>query len=394
MIDGQLQFLRSPKLGVASMDGKAQLDLSEDPLENLDLSGDLGDLQLDISDLEKNLVISISSLADSNAQSEETGSSGSGQAQQQLEDRQRERFIGRLVKDLRRTVLTARKGAPEAIYLTGPGSQLPRVAEVLEEKFDVPVSTPEFLDHLPHQLGGSDPLRCNACLPSALGACFKLLGVDEGGAELRKEEFKFARKFEQIESVLMTGVSLLFVIALVLAFQFQNQARLAKGDYSDVLHEARQLRANRWWAKDPGWYNGTGKAPPEFLRSPVENQIVRLEDSLEDLKKLYDPNPTDEQSDIRPGLDVWFDVFEGLKQFVRDYPDQLILASFKIKGDDIFLQGKVANQSVESKLWDVVEGIAAKHSYMQRALQTTPPKPGKDGKLRINYRIVLKGARE
>jgi len=383
VVDGQLQFLRSPKLGLAALQGAGEtLDMSEDPLQSLDLSGDLGDVELDLDGLEKDLVISISSLEDPSSGSAQAAQSPED-AQQELEDRHRSRFLDRLVKDLRRTVLTARKGAPEAIYLTGPGSQLEDVAELLEKKFGVPVSTPQFLDHIPHKLNGVDLEQANALLPNVLGLGLKLLGMDESGAELRKEEFKFSRKFEQIQSALVMAVLLLFGIVLLVCYQFQQQLYVAKKDYHAVLRPARQLVLDRWYRKDPD----RGETAIKELK--LENKFPALVDDLDALRKEYNPDGGEGETAIRPVLDVWLDFFSGLREFARRHPDQLFVTMFEIKADDIRFSATVS-RGQEPKLWDVVQAIVAKHDYMERGIHGGTQR-SKDGeRLSISYRIVLK----
>jgi Tfp pilus assembly PilM family ATPase len=126
-------------------------------------------------------------------------------------------FMDRVLRETQRTMpIVAADHRPTCIFLTGGGAQHANARQRISEHFGVEVADLPILEAVTHDLPPSDAAKIAASGAVALGTALKVLGIDAGGIEMRREEFRFARKFDAIKTPLAWGVSFLFLSAFLL----------------------------------------------------------------------------------------------------------------------------------------------------------------------------------
>ena len=124
-------------------------------------------------------------------------------------------LITRLEKEILRSIDAVKVDDPvECIYLTGPGSNLPRVREELALRVRLPVQNLEVLDVAEHRFSPSEAKIVNAIVPATAGLALKNIGHDPLEFDFRQEEFVFTRKFDRLK------VPLFFMAFLLLVANF------------------------------------------------------------------------------------------------------------------------------------------------------------------------------
>ena len=97
---------------------------------------------------------------------------------------------------------------PSCVYLTGGGARRPHARQRIAEHFGVEVLDLPVLAAVTHDLAPREAEDVAASGAVAVGTAMKVLGMDHAAVDLRKEEFRFARTFDQIKTVVATGATL------------------------------------------------------------------------------------------------------------------------------------------------------------------------------------------
>lgn len=138
-------------------------------------------------------------------------------------------FDRRVVVEIRRSLSSAQlEGRLGAVWLTGPASGSPTLAGALEEALGVHVGHLDTLHNADHSL---DP-EASTFVGSPSGLALKALGHDPLGLEFRREDLRFTRRFEKIQTPLMIASGLVF---LILAFLTINEIQWVKAKSTDAM---------------------------------------------------------------------------------------------------------------------------------------------------------------
>ncbi len=233
--EGKLVHIRTPRVGTeVLLEPKAE---GED-LGVLDKEVDLTDIdvgQLDLKELEKELIVSLSGFEDR----KEAGSSEEEEAE--ARDGRQSALVGRMVREIVRTLAGRRmKTKAEKVLLAGGGIILPNLIEELGQKLQMEVVPVDVLGKVRHSLNGVDPAEFNHSLPVGIGIGLRQMGLATTDFDLRKEEFRFTRKFDQIRGVLVVAVCALFCVALALCYLVKGQIEQHRTILKAYLEPAMQ----------------------------------------------------------------------------------------------------------------------------------------------------------
>jgi Tfp pilus assembly PilM family ATPase len=143
-------------------------------------------------------------------------------------------YVGRLVKEVRRTLMSIRmREAPGVLLLCGEGSQLPGLASRLEDELEVPIQPLKLAEGYQHQLDPDQAQELDRSGAVAIGLALKGCGADRSGMTYRREELAFQRRFEQIRLYLLAMVMLIFLGCFVPAAYFYRLQRDRHRQYAE-----------------------------------------------------------------------------------------------------------------------------------------------------------------
>jgi type IV pilus assembly protein PilM len=141
-------------------------------------------------------------------------------------------FLARVLRETQRSLPVMGDDKPlTRIFLTGLGASRPHARERIAEHYGVEVEDLPTLAAVDHSLPPSEADRIGASCAVAIGSALKVLGIDAGEIDLRREEFRFARTFDAVKVALATGMTLVFFGAFLLVFT--------------QIFERKRLRAER-----------------------------------------------------------------------------------------------------------------------------------------------------
>ena len=132
---------------------------------------------------------------------------------------QESEFLSRVLRETQRTLPILGEDKPlTRIFLTGLGASRPNARERIAEHYGVEVEDLPTLTAVSHSLPPSEADRVAASGAVAIGSALKVLGIDAGEIDLRREEFRFARTFDAVKVALATGVTLVFFGCFLVCF--------------------------------------------------------------------------------------------------------------------------------------------------------------------------------
>jgi hypothetical protein len=122
---------------------------------------------------------------------------------------------------------------PEKVYLTGEGCRMPGLKESVEALFHSESGELDFLSRVEHSFSDKEVSAVNHEVGIALGAAYKQMGHDATRVNLRQEEIKYAKKFDQIKAPIagLTFLLLIMMILLNLELYRERQCKMVDMKY-------------------------------------------------------------------------------------------------------------------------------------------------------------------
>ncbi len=167
-----------------------------------------------------------------------------------------EKYFHTLRREVQRTLLPL--GLLEKIdqvLVLGPETRKPEFVAALEEALGHKVERARPFDSLAHELSEEDLELANSEGAAALGVGLRLLGADHSRVDFRKEEMRYARRFDQIKVPLTWMMMMLFVFVaqrtilrvkeLQLRREEMNQAANAAEGVHDLYSAEVDLKQKR-----------------------------------------------------------------------------------------------------------------------------------------------------
>jgi len=249
--------------------------------------------------------------------------------------------------------------------------------------FDLPVG-----DAVTHDLAPSDADRLTRSGAVALGAALKVVGLDAGDIDLRQEDFRFARTFDQVKNALATGVTLvffavfLFWLSLFMERQKVNKelARLQQTTidelqadvfdvYAESVRDARRVQINN----DPDKYFQTTKTALGKVRGHLKNEL----------------GLATEIPPIISCLETWQATMESVRA-IRDKVEFLAIKQEDYDQDKAIVTVVVGDYADTDK---IVTSLR-RHSVAQggrlfEEVANRAPRPTSDGRIEVPIEITL-----
>ncbi|MFT7618686.1 MAG: type IV pilus assembly protein PilM [Planctomycetota bacterium] len=201
--EGKVRIVRSVRMGTESITSRVSMDLDIDRAEAHTRTQAI--LQQDVT-LSEDLMIRRSDVEES---LDETTKSSNDLERDIVRQRQKE-LIDRLHQEIYRSINPAKLEEPvDTVFLTGPGSSLPRINADLAESMSLPVKTLDVLGQADHKFSTAEVPIINSAVPTAIGLSMKQLGLDPLRLDFRQEEFVFSKRFDRLKVPLFCLILLL-----------------------------------------------------------------------------------------------------------------------------------------------------------------------------------------
>ena len=233
--DENLRILRSVRMGTDSITSRVSKDLDIDREEAQTRTQAILTQDLAIDD---DLMVRQGDVLEDD---DETAKSSSELERDIVRQRQTE-LTTRLSNEIYRSITPAKLEEDiDCIYLTGPGSNLPRINAELAETMGLPVKTLNILDEMDHRFKTADIPIYNAAMPAATGLALKHLGHDPLQLDFRQEEFVFARKFDRLKVPLFCLIILMAALNLFCAFYLKKIGNLERDKLNRAATRAAEI---------------------------------------------------------------------------------------------------------------------------------------------------------
>lgn len=369
---GRLRFVRSLTLGLEAGLAVDPGEPDTDPLAGLEGAAEMS---LDLGSLEGDLVLSAPSL--------ESGAHGKlGPPPRpdtaEVERSARQRYRDRLLQQLRMTLVKAKVGAVDAVALGGPGADLDEVRAALALRFGGAVLVPSPALALGPRVARDAGM--DARLPAALGLAWKLAGHDLVGFELRQDELRYARLYDQVRTGLLVAASLALTLVVLVCYQVRRHYRAERERFQQAYAVASRLFAL-----------ASGTTPAEALGDveglPVESQLPRLAAELTDRRDALAGADSDRAS--IDGLAAWHHVSRAFADWGRERGDGLVLERLAMDEAEVALEGWVSDRAGEQALWRKLLDLARREGASFGPPRNDSRPEGADGRVRFEYRIPL-----
>jgi len=236
---GQLVSTRSIPMGVAPICRALEQDLkiARIPLDESVESA------IGVSCLEEFTIhageVEESELLESEGESPLARAAGPAQpeeAKKHIEKRQKE-FCTRLRREtLRSLTLMNEDDKPDTIFITGSGCTMPGVKELITELFNLEIEELDLMSKVDHSFPEEQVDIINREIAVPLGAAYKSVGFDITKVDLRQEDVRYAKKFDQVK-VPLACLVFLFLILIVLLNLEKYMLRKAKGEEMNYIEQ-------------------------------------------------------------------------------------------------------------------------------------------------------------
>ncbi|GAB4136496.1 MAG: hypothetical protein Fur0037_01090 [Planctomycetota bacterium] len=208
-------------------------------------------------------------------------------------ERAAEEFLRRLARELTRFLVSVGGiSTVDAVFMTGGGSRLPGMGEMLAEVFGSEPCELDVLGRLQHDLSEEDAAELSPSLAVAVGLALGPMG-GPAGFNLRQEDLVFTRGFERVKFPLA-------ILCMVALFTCVIWGLKLNNDLKNLEYRiGRTYSAAEGRNKDPsffgmlstfpgGWFNDTTRFPKdryrslvaELLAAPVERRLEIVKNRL------------------------------------------------------------------------------------------------------------------
>lgn len=291
-------------------------------------------------------------------------------------------FLGRVLRETSRTLPATGGGdAISCVFLTGGGARHAHARERIAAHFGVPVEDLDVLGAVSHSLAPSEAAKVGATGAAALGAALKVLGIDHGGVDLRKEEFRFSRTFDRVKFAVAAGATFLFIGVFLYVLicwlewrSVQREGRAALVTIDDSLAPVIE----KYTGKVPGAHR---MAAPVTDLSPAFSQrrdyLKLVRSHLQDELGLATSVPP-----IRSSLEPWRAVADALKE-LRGKIEYMLVKSEKYdqrQGDVVVW---LADQAEGDK---ILAELNKRKPDLFREVQMRAPKLAED---KVHYELTF-----
>jgi Tfp pilus assembly PilM family ATPase len=301
---------------------------------------------------------------------------------------QESEFLGRVLRETQRTLPAMGDDRPlTRIFLTGLGSARPHARQRIAEHYGVEVEDLPTLDAVTHSLPPSEADKVARTSAVAVGAALKVLGIDAGEIDLRRDEFRFARTFDAIKVALATGITLVFFGLFLYVFAQVIEGRRVKAERKALQDLMTAELKEPVFAEYEKVVKDARKSPDGGKTLDEDVYFQRTRTRLNEIRNHLknELGLTTEVPPIRSGLETWSVVMSCAKA-VRTK------ISFMAIRQEKFDQERGTVTVVFGDLPDIDTFVneIRKHTEIFEAVDPGAPRPEKDGRYLVDVKLTIK----
>jgi len=152
-------------------------------------------------------------------------------------------FLGKLRREtVRMLTFVTLETPPEKVFLTGPGHRIPGLKDTMGAIFNTEVADLDLLSRVEHSFDAELADTINHEIGVALGLAFKQVGHDATKVDLRQEDVKYAKKFDQVKVPLAFFSFFLFILMVFLNLDVYKERRSKQRDMEYIYrYSIREL---------------------------------------------------------------------------------------------------------------------------------------------------------
>lgn len=275
---------------------------------------------------------------------------------EEMSQKWRQDFLQKLRREVVRVLsLLEMENAPEKVYLTGMGSPMPGLAETAKGLFHAEAEELDFLSRVDHSFPENEARAVNHEVGVALGVAFKQVGHDATRVNLRQEEVKYAKKFDQVKVPLTCLTFLLLIMMVLLNLKLLKERQCQQDDMNLIYRFALRELGTALESMDEAQDRVSSKKP--FTREGVAEVLRQLK--AENTRLLDDLGRGGTIPELPSIFPVWTAFFDALDRS-KDALELFKLDSLKIvttPTPQMTIDGEVASGADMSKLKNILEGI-------------------------------------
>jgi type IV pilus assembly protein PilM len=361
---GQLRHVRAIRLGTSFIDGVDGNNSAQDNNEEQDIDWEMEN-QLIVSlampdgiDMDRMVVVK---------------KDQDGNPNVALQNKKKNEFFKRLLKEIRRTMLTLDMEEPlDLVCITGGGSQIEGVLETISNAFQIPTM---FLDFSPTILVNTDNLEETiVTAPIALGMTLELIDDRCQMMNFRKEEFVYTNRFEFVKAPLAILLTLFLVFLGLISYQMINLYMQKSNELSIVREKC-----------DPLWQE-------IFKDEPIPDAHSKIYDMRSKVKDLLEEKEANTIPKLEDGFLNWGNIFKTFNE-VRNSGKFIIITKFSLSSQEITWEGEMETDTILDTLKNKLtqqnkDIIATPYEDKIRTQSQDNPKPS-DEKLKRKYTIEI-----
>lgn len=288
-----------------------------------------------------------------------------------LQQKQQEDLLQRLMREIKRTMLTLSLEVPiDLICVTGGGAQIPGILEQLQEYFQVKTTLLEFPQTIHLEPNLSEDVHIYA--PVALGLTLGLMDKNWKGMNFRKEEFSYTSRFELFKVPLAVLCTLLFFLLAVWGNYWYGQKRTKEKLYDELLARVETVN-NRI-----------------FENAPLEgNKFDRVYTLLEKLKEEQENRKGGGIPPLEDGFMRWRELFHGFDTVRKT--NYITISRFSLTPKEGSMEGEMESDEILDRLKQVlmrVKDVDSSDTKTRVTLNENNPNP-KDPKLKRRYKFQI-----
>lgn len=301
---------------------------------------------------------------------------------------QQSSFMDRVLRETQRTLpLLGVDARPTCVYLTGGGSAHPNARQRIADQFGCEVLDLPVLAAVQHDLPPSEAETIGRSGAVAIGTALKVLGQDAGGIDFRQEDFRFARRFDQIKSPLAWAVTFAFLaVFLLFLSEFMRIQRVDKelaqlkqvvvqeldddvlAAYEETIADSKPLTAP--------------KTEAAFFRG-YEQNLRTVRNHMKNELGLATEVPR-----ILSSLSVWQEVMGAINEVRRrnskDKVEFLVIEQEQYDQEEVELKVVVESYQAGELLIDRL-----KERSLFMSVQPVSPRAREDGRIELEIKIEI-----
>jgi type IV pilus assembly protein PilM len=307
---------------------------------------------------------------------------------------QQTEFLSRVLRETQRSLPILGEDKPlTRIFVTGLASTRAHARERIADHFGVEVADLPTMTAVTHSLPPSKADEIGKSGAIAIGAGLKVLGIDAGEIDLRREEFRFARTFDAVKVALATFVTMLFFGVFLAVFAKYKELTFVRAERHQLeLTMEKELRGPVIDDYEKSVKDARKESEAERARSRDEDQyFVRMRARLRSIQDHLknELGLATEVPPIRSCLETWMAVMNAAKA-ERIPPNPAI--TYLAFRDEHYTQDKADLKVVFGDFPDVdkLVGELRKNDTVFLTVDSDRPQPLKDKGIEVPIKIQLK----